>query len=206
MKRALVFAAVSILCCNAIALAAAPPLPKLLDAEWAQLRAGEPVLRDDVYTDPNGNSCGKGYALIKINGTPEQVWQTILDYDHYGDFFPNVDYCKLYRRDGDVYYAKFTLSVIVGIKVTYHCKHTLHRADGWLEWTLDSSQTNEFKATDGRWVVWPFEGGALVSYSVFVDTGRDVPEFIQNMASKWGLKQVVLSVKQRVESGGTYTR
>ncbi|MDP8255409.1 MAG: SRPBCC family protein [Candidatus Alcyoniella australis] len=206
MNRFCILLLIAALLLPLTAIAAQPPLPELSNEELATLRSGEPLLRDEVYADPNGNSCGSGYALIKVDASPDEVWKQILDYNHYADFFPNVDEAVLYRQEGELYFTRFTLSVIAVVKVTYHCKHTLHREDGWLEWRLDDTKPNDFKKTDGRWVVWPFENGSLLSYAVFVDSGRDVPKFIQNMASKWGLKQVVLSVKRRVESGGRYTR
>jgi ribosome-associated toxin RatA of RatAB toxin-antitoxin module len=180
--------------------------PQFTEAEKTLLDEGKPVKRSEAFK-VDGNRAGRGLAYIRIKGTPDDVWKQVLDYDRYIDFYPYVEYSKLYKQEGSLYFAKFTLNMAKVAKITYHCRHVFDKEAATLTWTLDDTQENEFKKTIGFWKIWKVsDTESLLCYSIYIDSGRFVPGFIQNLATGYGLTTVAESMKKRVESGGTYKR
>ncbi len=189
---------------TAIAQAPQPPAdPPKFTAEEAELLAlGKPVKKAETLTMADGSSGGTGVAYIKIKATPEQIFKTILDYNTYKEFYPHVKSSELYKQDGNLYFAKFKLSLAGVLKVTYHCRHVYNPKARTLTWTLDKEKKNDLNQTAGFWKMWPSDDGqTLLGYSIFIDSGMSVPKFVEEMATGYGLKKVATCMKQRVETG-----
>lgn len=193
-----------------LVFSAPPAEPSFTDEELGMLNKGEPVFREERFKDKKGHESGQGVGYILINAPPEDIWKVILDYDSYAGFYPNVHTAKLTKKEGDHYYVHFVLDVVGVLKIKYNVDHTYIPADNRLTWKMDQSKKNDFKETTGFWQIWPRPGGkSLVCYSVYVETGRWVPEFLQKAVDKiglttWGLKKVVTCMKKRVEQGSAY--
>jgi len=193
---------------SSIGWTAQPPMamPEFTAEEWEELREGKPLTRNETFNNSEGKRAGRGVSYILIHAAPPKIWEQILDYDRYAEFYPHVKECKLYRKEGDQYFSRFTLSVFGFIDITYHVRHVHRPEKDNMTWELDRSRENEFKDTTGFWKIWPVEGGSLLAYSVYVDSGRSIPGFIEEMATGYGLRKVTSAMKRRVESGGTYKR
>ena len=192
------------------AAAAPPPYPTFSAEEEANLQKGQPVFREEQFTDAKGHRAGRGVAYLLINAKPEKIWKSILDYDHYKEFYPNVHTAKLTKKENDHLYVFFILDVVGIMKIKYNVDHTFHAQDNRLTWKMDQTKKNDFKETTGFWQIWPRpDGTSLVCYSVYVETGRWVPGFLQKAVDKiglttWGLKKVVTCMKKRAEMGKAY--
>src|SRR6185436_1984714 len=76
-----------------------------------------------------------------------------------------------------------------------------------LTWTLDSSYpNNDLTSLDGYWKFFPYgKTKTLARYGSNVSF-KNVPEFVENMFKKGGVKDALVSVKKYVDSGGTYRK
>lgn len=176
--------------------------PKFTADEQELLARGKPVKKAETFTLPDGSSGGRGVAYIRINATPEGIFKTILDYEKYKEFYPHVKDSRLYKQEGNLWFARFKLSLAGVISVTYHCRHVYDSKANTLTWTLDKEKKNDLNQTAGFWKIWPEkEGGSLLGYSIFIDSGMSVPKFVEDMATGYGLKKVATCMKQRVETG-----
>jgi len=188
----------------------AGPPPDFSAEERVRMEKGEPVLREEQFTDAEGNRVGRGVSYGIINAGPEKIWNVILDFDNYTEFYPNVHTAKLTKKKNNHFFVYFVLNVLSVVKVRYNVDHTLHPAENRLTWRMDRTKKNDFRETTGFWQIWPLPGEkSLVCYSVYVETGRGIPKFVQKLVDKigltsWGLKKVVACLKKRVELGSGY--
>ena len=193
-----------------IALSENAPEPSFSEQELALLAKGEPVFREEQFKDSKGHRAGRGVAYIHIKAQPQAIWKHILDYDHYAEFYPNIHTAKITKKQDNHYYVFFTLDALGLLKIKYNVDHTFSPQENLLTWKMDQSQKNDFKETTGFWRIWPRpDHTSLVCYSVYVQTGRWVPAFLQKAVDKvglttWGLKKVVTCMKKRVEMGSSY--
>ncbi len=189
-----------------------PPYPKFTPEQEAKLERGEPVMREEQFTDEKGHRVGRGVAYIVIDAPPERIWDVILDYDHYAEFYPNVHSAKITKKEGNHIYVHFVLNVLGVLKVKYNVDHTFHKEANRLTWKMDQTKKNDFKETIGFWQIWQRpDGKSLVCYSVYVETGRWIPGFVQKAVdslgiTSWALEKVVTCMKKRVEQGRSYKK
>ena len=201
--------AIAVLFCFFVAAADSSPVqvpetvPDFSTEENAKLNSGEPVHRSEVFDLPDGARAGRGVVYIRVNAKPDAIFERILDFDKYVEFYPHVGASKLYKQQDDLYFAQFTLKLAGVVKITYHCRHELNRSNNTLHWTLDDTKKNDFKQTIGFWKIWELQNGqSLLAYSIYVDSGRKIPKMIEQMATGYGLKKVAKCMKVRVETGG----
>lgn len=184
--------------------------PSFTAEERAKLDAGDPVMREERFHDAKGQRAGKAVAYIRVNAPPTKIWDVILDFDRYAEFYPNLSESALMSHTGNEYHVKFLLNVLGLLKLRYHVIHTYTPERGLMTWKMDQTKKNDFQETTGFWKIWPHEGGrSLVCYSVYIEAGRGVPKFAEDFADKlglttWGLKKVVVSLKKRVEIGAAF--
>ncbi len=185
--------------------------PSFTADESAKLDAGDPVMREERFNDAKGQRAGKAIAYIRVNAEPTKIWDVILDFDRYAEFYPNLSESALTSHSGNEYQARFLLNVLGLLKLRYHVIHTYMPERNAMTWKMDQTKKNDFQETTGFWKVWPESGGrSLVCYSVYIEAGRGVPKFAEDFADKlglttWGLKKVVVSLKKRVEIGASFT-
>ncbi len=178
--------------------------------ERAKLDAGDPVMREERFNDAKGQRAGKAIAYIRVNAAPTKIWDVILDFDRYAEFYPNLSESALTSHAGTEYQARFLLNVLGLLRLRYHVIHTYMPERNAMTWKMDQTKKNDFKETTGFWKIWPEDGGrSLVCYSVYIEAGRGVPKFAEDFADKlglttWGLKKVVVSLKKRVEIGSAF--
>ena len=192
--------AVGALAASAVEVPAQPPA--FTAAEAKALAAGKPVKKAEVFDTREGGRAARAVVYIRIDAPPAAILRTVLDYDRYPEFYPNLPECALYRQEGNVYFARFVLAIAGGIvKIRYHCRHVYDPEARAVTWTLDPDRANEIKETTGFWKAWETEPGrCLVGYSLWLDSGRKVPKFIENLGTDYGLRKVATCMKARVES------
>ncbi len=175
--------------------------------EWEVLKTGEVVATEVMTTRPDGT--GTTDVLVKawIQAPREEVWKIIRSYNTFADFFPRVRECRITRQEGETYWVEYHTE-IMGLTVVYHLQligtEKFHRIDFF----MDREQPNDVKDAVGVWILdeTPDGKGTVLSYSIFVDSGIPVPQFIARKISKPNLVQVVKNVRLRVESGGTWKK
>ncbi|MCB1153938.1 MAG: SRPBCC family protein [Deltaproteobacteria bacterium] len=186
-----------------------PPRPNFTTEERERLNEGKPLLREERYDDAKGQRAGQGVGYIHINAAPKKIWDVILDFNRYAEFYPNLKESKLTAHEENHYDVYFVLSVIGLLKLRYNINHEYLPDQDRMTWKMDQTKKNDFKETVGFWQVWPDGDGSLVCYSVVIETGRGVPKWAENFADSlglttWGLKKVVVSMKRRVEEGENF--
>jgi len=175
--------------------------------EWEILKTGEVVSTEVMMTRPDGT--GTTDVLVKawIKAPRQEVWEIIRSYNTFAEFFPRVRECRITRQEGETYWVEYHTELL-GLMVIYHLKLIGAEKFRRVDFFLDREQPNDVKDTVGFWVLddAPEGKGTILSYSIFVDSGIPIPQFIARKISKPNLVQVVKNVRQRVESGGTWKK
>ncbi|MCX5859790.1 MAG: SRPBCC family protein [Proteobacteria bacterium] len=111
-------------------------------------------------------------AGILINATPDEVWKTITDYQHYPEFIPDCD--KVATAPGDaenVILTSFTVAFkfsIIKYRIRYTLRQVHQKEKLRIDWTLKEGDLAE---DVGAWELIPLEGGKKTAafYSLYSD-------------------------------------
>ena len=167
----------------------------LRDADWKRLNTGDVV----VDSEEQGGR-GRVVAMVLIDRDVEAIWRVILDCDRAPEFVPNMRRCEVLERAPDesweiieheIKYSWFTPKTIYRFKAEYTPFERVHfeRIDG------------DLRELVGDWVLTPLRDRGrpvLVSYSVFIDPGAVVPEFLVRRALRRDLPELMRALRDRV--------
>ena len=176
-----------------------PPAIELSDKELDRLEKGKMVMVPIQDSDQGG----RGMAVQDVAATVDVVWKRIVSYDRYPDWVNYVQECEIYERAGDRIKVRFVLKGL-GFNIEYYIDHVFHPELGYMTWTLDYSRLSDFDDSVGYWFVEPHPtktGWTRLYYSVEVRMKENVPGFIQDIATKTGLREATAWVKEQSEAG-----
>ncbi len=166
-----------------------------------KLEGGEMVTLFGRSQDGQGNSVGQGVVVGLINKPMEDVWRVMLDIKSHPEYLPKVVKTEIYQEEKDgVTGIRETLKILYKT-IRYHVLQHRDEAAHRLTWTLDKSKKNDIADTSGYWAFAPHgEKQCVAVYSVHVDSGLPVPQFVEDFLSRKDLPNVVRAVKDRAES------
>jgi len=175
--------------------------------EWELLKTGAVVATEVFTAKPDGSQATDVLVKVWIKAPREAVWKTIRDFNTFGEFMPRVKSCRIIRQEGETCWIVYDTELL-GIRVVYHLITVGKEKYRRIEFNLDPTKPNDIKGIRGYYILddAPDGQGTVLSYSAFVDTGIPAPEFLTRKISKPNLVQVIKSVRQRVESGGTWKK
>jgi hypothetical protein len=157
----------------------------------------------DVPNDP----VKKGMAIGIIDATPQKVFATCGDYEHFPDFMPYVSKTTVDAHETGTSTVSYWLEFPLGIgNRNYQLKllDGTKTVDGEKVYTSDWTFTGKgnIKDTSGSWQIAPWGDGkkSFVRYICFTDPGGSIPNWMKNMASKTAIPKVVQRVRERVAS------
>ncbi|MBJ96324.1 MAG: hypothetical protein CMP23_17830 [Rickettsiales bacterium] len=181
-----------------------PTLPQLTAKEEARLAKGKLVLRTE-----RGESDGSGLitGVIEIEATADKVWSLLSRFELVPEASKAVK--GVHRYDDGTQMGKQAGSVgieytvkVAWVTIKYSIHHDLQPAQHYLHWTLDKNRENDILKTDGSYSVWPgaSPGKVRFLYITEVDTGRNIPDWIEEELTESSLKRFLVFVKKRAES------
>jgi hypothetical protein len=189
----------------AYALVLALGTPPLTPPELAQVLQGEVVVRSETSVTPSGKTAGYGIGAIAIDRSMAETWKVLANYDDKAEYQPRVEKCAIVSREGDVLHVAMEVNATL-MTVRYTGVYTLDPAAHSVSWRLDKDAAgNTIKDMDGSYtLVLATPTRTLLYFRTYVDSGLLVPRFIQNHFSVKAIPELLKSIKQRVESGGTW--
>jgi len=177
------------------------------EQEWKRLEQGEVLVADTSATGPDGLKRLRGTAVAIIDTPPQQVWDTIMDHDRFGEFMPSVEACSIVEDNGQTRVVSYRLK-IAWTEITYFLRLQYNPETWHVDGALDKSRPHKIADTHCTWDLKPLDGGTRtqVSYSVYLDSGRFIPTFVERFLSKRQLPTVLENVRNRAVSGGTWKK
>jgi uncharacterized protein YndB with AHSA1/START domain len=169
------------------------------DSDWAALTRGAIVTAEKSEQGPSGTE-GTVAAAGIIARTPDSVWSVLTDFESRPRYVPAMKEVRIVRVEGNrVWLAERMRLFFVNIR--YGLINTLQPDDGSLTWVLDDTVEHDIAGMRGSWQLVPMENGqrTLVTYHAWIDTGRPVPRFIENLLMRRSLPGVVADLRTEVE-------
>lgn len=180
---------------------APPPKPELSEEELAHLAAGKPVLKQ-IRADIEGGAGGRGVAVQDIHASEAVVWERITSFEKYPEWVDNVRECENYEVVDDKVRTRFVVGVMM-LSGEYYIEHTVRPEEGWMTWTLDYSRSSDLDDSVGYFITEPHpdkEGWTRLYYSVDFQVKQWVPQAIQDLVARHGLKKATEWVKRESEA------
>lgn len=181
------------------ALAAPEPVAPT-DAEWQKIQAGEVVTRLAPELEPSG-----AYGWVEIKAQPDTIWAVLNDPAEAAAASGAAESVETYVDEPTEHGRKIGLHYVLNVawtKVEYHVLRDFRPGEGWMTWTLDPAKQHDLVHTSGHYMVAPSktDGALLLSYKTQVDSGRNVPQWIQNLLTGKALKGYLGHVKKIAET------
>ncbi len=204
MNRSFFYFFVFLLLCG---LCASPLFAGMDEKEMNRLEKGEVIVNDTSVTGPDGLKQLRGNAVAIIDAPPQEVWNTIMDHEHFEEFMPALDECSIVEDEGNTRVVSYRLK-IAWADISYFLKLNYDRDRWHADGALDKTRPHKIADSRCTWDLEPLSDGTrtLVNYSVYVDSGRFVPKFIERLLSKRQLPNVLKNVRERTLSGGTWKK
>ncbi len=179
-----------------------PALPSLSAKEEAKLVDDKLLLW--THRDENDEGSGIVTGLIEIEATPQEIWKILLDFESIPETSGAMKTAVRYedKPNGSSRIIGVEYMVKVGwVEIEYSIHHDYFAADNYLVWSLDPARENGIDATDGSFSTWPGSapGRTRFLYRTSIDTGRNVPKWIEEDLSEGSLKSYIKAVKKRAE-------
>ncbi len=181
--------------------AAAPRAEELLQSDlWESLRGGQVLKR-------RGERAVGPESLVTVNRAfgwiahpPERVWDVLTSFEDWPSFMPLVTETDVLSREGGSYHVRQRYRVLLA-SLQHTTIYEPDAAGGRLAWRLDPSQPHDIAGTRGAWQLAAVDGGraTLVAYTSSVDTGRDVPAFVEKMLVDRSLSVLFDQIREEVE-------
>ncbi|MCP4869264.1 MAG: hypothetical protein GY898_11160 [Proteobacteria bacterium] len=185
-----------------LASAAKPTLPTLTEKQQTKVEAGKLVLLSE--DTENGTAMVTG--LMEIEADAAEIWHIVLDEGHIIASSGATKECKTYKdetgSDG-LRDLRMAFMLKVGFsEIRFHSHRTVNQPDGWMTWQLDPGMGNDIKATVGSYSLWPAStpGKVLFLYKARIETGKKVPEWLEEELTESSLKKFLMYVKDVAES------
>lgn len=150
-------------------------------------------------------SAGQGMASqawARIDAEPTAIWDLVSDPEHLRASSGSIKELvvngertladgRVEQRLGYVIQAGFT-------DIRYSVIRVYDRAANRMSWTLDPAFDSDIQATNGVFTLYPQpDGSTLFRYQIAVDSGRSVPEWIQQHLTTSGIKRFLRYVQDQ---------
>ena len=189
------------------------PVPRswpLSKAELAKLEAGELLIQDESFLDPADMPVGKVVSYVLLKASIQALAKAIFEPTDQPQYMPRLTSVEVLSTEGRRKRIRYKLKiVIVDIEYVLFLTRLVEEPEfAVFSWGLDKTYAkNDIRESIGSWVLRRYDATrTLVQYSLYVDTGRVVPEFVQTFLMKQDLPDVLGNLRKRLESGGTWKK
>jgi len=159
-----------------------------------------------VIDESTGGGLEMAVAATVIDAPPQVVWDTLVDFESYPQWMPQVVDCTpIAGEDGQRVETTLEFNLVITKKVNYLLEYR-DLGDFRMEYSLVEG---DFARNEGYWVVRPYGSGqSILYYANYVDYSsmnllraflRRQPSLELALGAS-GVAVIVRSVKQRVES------
>ena len=168
---------------------------------WADTQPHDPAGVEDgpvsqVYQAPDGGKQVRSAVLLPF--PRERVWQVVTDYAHYGDFLPYLADLEVTPAEGGCHMKGRAKSALPGwwpFEIDVRQEQTAERwSAGW------DQPGGPVLVNKGGWVVTPAGEGQTLLVLHLETEARGTPTFLIRNVYLHRLKDVLRSVRRRVEA------
>lgn len=175
-------------------------VPSLDTKEQGRLESGELVLRHTRY--PGDAAAGRLLGLMEIEAGEDRVWEVVLDYE--GRAATSGAQVSRYRDEwsGGAHLVDLAYELPVFTRtVRYHLQHRYEPQDDLLQWSLDPQRVNDMVLLEGSFstAAGSRPGTTLLVFESGVDTGRPIPDWVEQFLLKRTLTDFLEGIRDRAQ-------
>jgi len=138
-----------------------------------------------------------------IAAPPDEVYATIVAFEHYPDFFKEIKETEVNEVDDAGRAVEVTFrTAAMGRSTRYRLRYDYSEAPERLSWKLVDGDI--MRQLDGYYALEPADGDSAsteVEYSLVVDLVAPLPGFVKRRAEGFILKAALPELKTRIEAG-----
>src|SRR2546425_5427577 len=174
--------------------------------EFARMEKGEVVVKTQTYATGDDKRAARVTAYCLINKHPDAVWAVMLNYHQFDEFMPRLEKVQVLEKTKNTLKVTQTIPVPLGV-IRYTLDLIFRPAQRTVSWVLDKSRRHDIADTSGAWEFLPYgQGKTILRYTTTVNSGMTVPRFLEDFLIKNDLPEVLLSMRRRTESDGTWRK
>jgi len=183
---------------------AAPAVPSLSQRQVEAVRQGRVVLV--TRREPGDEGKANITGVVEIRASHEKVWPLLLDPRHSiasSKAVKRVDVTSDTTSGAErVMMLSWHLKVALSTWV-YHTRRVYHASERTMSWTLDRSKPNDIAWTEGSYSTHdaPTPGAVTLVYRSKIDTGKAIPQWLEEDLTESSLKKYMQYVKKVAEGG-----
>ena len=185
-----------------VACGSTAPRPEELISQdlWSGLRSGEVLKRQGERLVGPDSLVTVNRAFGWIEHPPDRVWEVLTAFEDWPSFMPHVTATEVVSRAGAELRVQQNYRILLA-SLQHTTVYQSDAASGRLAWHLDETAPHDIAATRGAWQLAPVDGGkaTLVAYTSSVDTGRDVPAFVERMLVDRSLSVLFEQIRGEVQ-------
>ena len=183
-----------------LASGARPDFPSLSQKQEEKLAAGKLVL----VAASSGEAGRMVTGVIQIDAEHQKIWSILLNNQNIVDSSKAIREVKTYKDVTTSGVRDLRLAFLLKVgwsEIRYHTARSYHVASQYMTWVLDKKKTNDIAWTEGSYSTWPGRkpGSTLFLYKARIDTGRAVPEWLEEDLTESSLKRYLLYVQKLAE-------
>jgi uncharacterized protein YndB with AHSA1/START domain len=176
----------------------APAQALVASEEWLQLRDGA-LLKRTKRLERGSSLRGGAVAAVLLPHPPERVWEVLTDFESWPRFMPHLISTQITRRDGRRQWVEQRFRILLS-PMRHTTVYELDPRSGRLSWELDLEQAHDIASSRGTWQLAPADEGrsTLLHYASSVDSGREVPAFVERMLVERSLDDLFASLRSEL--------
>lgn len=173
-------------------------LSGLTEAQRQDLDKGKIVFST---TDTGGSALIE--AAVVFDVSLQETWRLLSKTEDQIKYLKEIYELNIIKTEPALNIQEFKLKIAF-LDIVYRVVHRFDEANQYIYWSMDPSFDNDLEDLRGFWRFYPYgQGRCLARYGSNVSV-RNIPNWIESIFKKSGVKKSLIAVKRYVDSGGTY--
>jgi len=181
-----------------------PVLPELTAKQEARVVEGKLVM---VPKPPQKEGHAAVTGIIEIEAEAQDIWAVLLSNEYIVESSKSVREVVTYHDVTDSSGARdLRLAFLMKVgwsEIRFHSHRTVRQAEGYMTWQLDTDKSNDIESSKGSYSTWPGSapGRTRFLYEARIETGKKIPEWLEEELTESSLKKFLVYVKKIAEQG-----
>jgi len=152
-------------------------------------------------TDAGGSALIE--AAVVFDVPLQEAWRLLSRTEDQIKYLKEIYELNIIKTEPALNIQEFKLKIAF-LDIVYRVVHRFDEANQYIDWSMDPSFDNGLEDLRGFWRFYPYgQGRCLARYGSNVSV-RNIPNWIEAIFKKSGVKKSLIAVKRYVDSGGTY--
>ncbi|MBF0121304.1 MAG: SRPBCC family protein [Desulfobacterales bacterium] len=145
-------------------------------------------------------------AAVVFNNKPQKAWELISKTEEQPKYIKECKEIKVVSKTSNQASEVHTVGALF-FRVTYGVIQNYDPDHLYMHWILDKNYPkNGLESLYGYWQLYPYDKDKTIARYGSNVALKNVPEFLENMFKKSGVKNALIAVKKYIDSNGVYRK